>query len=94
MITNKNKINYLKYGLLLFLLIGVILSINNLLNIHEHFIGGERSGTVIVNNYDFSGSVNDTERNIVLDNNFMNKNKNNKDNETFYNLKRNLAKID
>lgn len=92
MITNKNKINYIKYGLLFILIIGVILSINNLLTIHESFIGGERPGLVVVNNYDYSGTVNDTERKPELDNNYMYKEKFN-DNETFYNLKRTLTNI-
>jgi hypothetical protein len=89
MITNKNKINFIKYGLLFLLLVGIVLSVNNLLKIHESFIGGERPGLIIVNNFDYSGTVNDTTRDPELNNNFMY----NKENETIYNLKRTLNRI-
>jgi hypothetical protein len=89
MITNKNKINYIKYGILFFLLVGVVLSVNNLLKIHESFIGGERPGLIVVNNFDYSGTVNDTTREPVLNNNIMH----NQENETIYNLKRTIHRV-
>ena len=100
MITNisKNKINYIKYIFIAFLLFGLILSITNLLAINEYFIGGERPGLVVVNNYDYSGSINDTERKPIVDSNFMYLNeldKKLKQKESIeYNLKRTNVKLE
>ncbi len=71
MITNKQNKHYIKYGLIILLSIGLILSFKNLFELHEAFIGGERPALIVPNNYDFSGSVNDTERKPELSNNFL-----------------------
>jgi|688.fasta_scaffold233830_4 hypothetical protein len=75
MITDKQKKHYIKYGLIILLSIGLILSLKNLIDIHETFIGGERPSLIVPNTYDFSGTLNDTERTPELSNNFLVNNK-------------------
>lgn len=93
MLLFKNKNNYIGYFIILFLIIAIILSIKNLLTLHE-YIGGERPSALIINNYDYSGTVNDTQRDIETDNQFYLKKTNNNSNiEKFFNLKRNKITI-
>ena len=53
MITNKQNKHYIKYGLIILLSIGLILSFKNLFELHETFIGGERPALIVPNNYKF-----------------------------------------
>jgi hypothetical protein len=61
MLSFNNKNNFIKYLFILFLFIGVFLSIQNLFEIRE-YIGGERPGVIVVNNYDYSKTIDDTKR--------------------------------
>jgi hypothetical protein len=91
MITTKQNKNYFKYGFIILLSIGLILSFKNLIEIHETFIGGERPALIVPNNFDYSGSINDTERTPELSNNFL-LNNNSKFNEIVQ-LSRNNIKL-
>jgi hypothetical protein len=62
MLSFNNKNNFIKYLFIIFLFIGIFLSIQNLFEIHE-YIGGERPSVIVVNNYDYSKTIDDTKRN-------------------------------
>jgi hypothetical protein len=61
MLSFNNKNKYIKYFFIAFLLIAIILSIQNLFEIRE-YIGGERPGIIVVNNYDYTKTIDDTKR--------------------------------